>query len=115
MKGKSPLLPIALTVAVFAAVNTAACSTTVGHDLHKTANDTAHASKDTYITSKIKAQYLTAKGLDSDNVHVTTDRGVVTLRGTVPSETQEHQAVEIARKTDGVKSVENYLQAATKQ
>jgi osmotically-inducible protein OsmY len=44
--------------------------------------------------------------LDDSNINVDTDRdGVVTLRGTVSSNADRERAVDIARRTDGVRKV----------
>jgi hyperosmotically inducible protein len=66
--------------------------------------------KDSVITTKIKAK-LAAEHLGSaKHISVDTDRdGVVWLSGTANSQAEVDKAVEIARKTEGVKSVKSDL------
>jgi hyperosmotically inducible protein len=66
--------------------------------------------KDSAITTSIKTQ-LAAQHLNSlGNIHVDTDKnGVVWLSGTAHTQAALDQAVSIAHKTDGVKSVHSTL------
>jgi hyperosmotically inducible protein len=66
--------------------------------------------KDSAITTSIKTQ-LAAQHINSlANIHVDTDNdGVVWLSGTSHTQAELDQAVSIARKTDGVKSVHSTL------
>ncbi|HEX7328316.1 MAG TPA: BON domain-containing protein [Casimicrobiaceae bacterium] len=71
--------------------------------------DRGHASafvKDSVITTRIKAK-LAAEHLESlTNIRVDTDAdGAVWLSGTVGSDDEAQKAIDIARNTDGVKSV----------
>jgi hypothetical protein len=51
-----------------------------------------------------------ASDLDDSNINVDTDRdGVVTLRGSVSSDADRARAVDIARRTDGVRKVVDSL------
>jgi osmotically-inducible protein OsmY len=68
------------------------------------------ANSDPWITAKVQAKYFLdedVKGLDLD---VTTREGVVTLQGTVETESERRHAVAIARNTDGVREVRDELQ-----
>ena len=66
--------------------------------------------KDSVITTKIKTK-LAAEHLSSaKHIKVDTDRnGVVWLSGTANSQEEADKAVEIARSTEGVKSVNSKL------
>ena len=66
--------------------------------------------KDSVITTKIKTK-LAAEHLGSaKHIRVDTDRnGVVWLSGTANSQQEADKAVEIARNTEGVKSVNSKL------
>jgi hyperosmotically inducible protein len=66
--------------------------------------------KDSVITTKIKTK-LAAEHLGSaKHIKVDTDRnGVVWLRGTANSQEEADKAAEIARNTEGVKSVKSDL------
>jgi hyperosmotically inducible protein len=64
-----------------------------------------HALANTALTGKIKAKIALDDTLDASNISVDTVDGVVTLTGTVTSDAQRTRAVQLARETDGVKSV----------
>jgi len=66
-------------------------------------------TRDSLITSKVKAKLLGDEGLKSLNVSVETSHGVVLLSGFVTSAEQIRQAEEIAASTEGVRSVKNSL------
>ncbi|WP_322102580.1 BON domain-containing protein [Paraburkholderia sp. J41] len=66
-------------------------------------------SGDALITAKAKAALLAASGLDSGNIHVTTDAGVVTLSGAVPRRAQKEQAERTVKQIDNVVGVRNTL------
>jgi osmotically-inducible protein OsmY len=48
------------------------------------------------------------------DIHVATSNAVVTLSGKVASAAERDRALQLARETDGVKSVTDQLQVATK-
>jgi len=59
---------------------------------------------DSWLTSKVKAQLLTAKGISSNNIKVVTENAEVFLMGLV-SDSESTQAVNIARNVSGVERV----------
>jgi hyperosmotically inducible protein len=61
------------------------------------------------ITTKVKADLLTAKNVKSTHIHVKTRKGVVWLTGTVPSSEDKSAAADVAKNVDGVDSVKNHL------
>jgi hyperosmotically inducible protein len=61
------------------------------------------------ITTKVKADLLTAKNVKSTHIHVKTRKGVVWLTGTVPSPEDKSAAADVAKNVDGVDSVKNHL------
>ncbi len=61
-------------------------------------------SNDSYITSKVKAQFVTENKFPANYVKVVTEHGVVYLLGIVTTK-EANDAVEIARNTDGVTKV----------
>ena len=73
------------------------------------ANETAHAKEevsDTWITTKVKADLLTEKGIPGSDIKVETNKGVVSLSSTVAvTESQKDVAVAITKKIKGVKAV----------
>lgn len=64
---------------------------------------------DSTITTKVKAAILTDPLLNPSQINVTTNQGVVTLIGTVNSESMVVRAAEVANTQKGVKSVQNEL------
>lgn len=65
---------------------------------------------DSAITTTIKAKFLKDSFFKAKNIHVVTEKGIVTLSGELSSSTETNQAVEIATKTDGVKKVISKIQ-----
>jgi osmotically-inducible protein OsmY len=66
-----------------------------------------------WISTKVQAQYFADADVKGRSIDVATANGVVTLSGTVDSETAHRRAVEIARATDGVRDVEDHLRVET--
>ena len=66
-------------------------------------------ASDTAITSELKAKFLAEKGLDSMDIKVQTNKGIVTLRGQVLKESQARTAERITRETKGVRGVQNKI------
>ena len=67
---------------------------------------------DAWITMKIHADYINENTLDGSDIDVDTDKGVVTLSGTVATEAGRARAMAIAKGTDGVKGVNDKLRIA---
>jgi len=61
---------------------------------------------DAWITTKVKSEFTTTKGISSTDISVTTTNGVVTLTGTATSKHEKTKAVNVAKKVKGVKSVD---------
>ena len=81
----------------------------VGEKVAKTANEAERALEAGTLTAKIKSKMAlddTVKALDID---VDTNGGVVTLTGTVHSAAERTRAVQLARETAGVTSVNDRL------
>lgn len=64
---------------------------------------------DATITAKVKSSIIAEPDIEAMNINVDTANGVVTLRGTVHSSAESDRVEEIARNTNGVKSVDNKL------
>ncbi|MGZ5131150.1 MAG: BON domain-containing protein [Caldimonas sp.] len=80
----------------------------VAADAKGAMNKAGEVLDDSAITAKVKTALLadpTVKGLQID---VDTKNGVVSLKGSVPK-AESDRAVQIARETSGVKSVDNQL------
>ena len=61
---------------------------------------------DAWITTKVKSEFGTTKGIKVTDISVSTNDGVVTLTGNVESSMEKNHAVRIARQIKGVKSVD---------
>jgi osmotically-inducible protein OsmY len=83
-------------------------------------SDAADAVKHTYrgvkteaadvtVTTKVKSVLHDNKTIGDADIHVTTDGGVVTLRGEVPSREVANNAEQLAQQTEGVTRVNNEL------
>ena len=61
---------------------------------------------DTWITTKVKADLVTEKGIPGTDIKVETNKGVVSLSSTTAvTESQKDVAVAIAKKIKGVRDV----------
>lgn len=65
--------------------------------------------KDSYITTKVKAELAKDRGTSATHIHVTTKDGVVMLDGTVASTAEKELAEKDAKKVKGVMGVHNGL------
>lgn len=64
---------------------------------------------DQWITTKIKTRLAATPGVSALRINVDTEKGVVSLTGTVSSKQEADKALQIARETKGVKGVVNKL------
>ena len=72
----------------------------------------ARAVKDGWLVLKVHSEMVDEDLLSGSNIDVDVKDGVVTLRGTVPTEAGRARALEVARKNNGVKSVVDRLTIA---
>jgi hyperosmotically inducible protein len=70
---------------------------------------TANAADDAAVTTKVKAALFAEPGLKTLQINVDTQDAIVTLQGTVDSDTLRQRAVQIASSTDGVRQVVDKL------
>lgn len=80
-----------------------------GKKIEAGAERAADATADAATTAAVKAALIAAPDLSALAIDVDTKNSVVTLNGTVKSEIQKSQAVEVAGKVNGVKTVINNL------
>jgi hyperosmotically inducible protein len=85
-----------------------------GHATKEAVATTGEVITDTWITTKLKADFVNEDTLKGSNINVDTTNYVVTLKGTVTSAAGKTRAAEIAKTTKGVKSVINTLVIAPK-
>jgi hyperosmotically inducible periplasmic protein len=76
----------------------------------KAVEATADTVKDAAITAAINAELARDSALSAIKVNVDTNTGKVLLRGTAPTAVAREKATELAKKVDGVVSVDNQLQ-----
>ncbi len=62
---------------------------------------------DAWITTKVKSELASTKGIKSTEISVSTNDGVVTLTGSIPTAKEKAKAVRVAKHVKGVKSVES--------
>ncbi|ULQ48015.1 BON domain-containing protein [Flagellatimonas centrodinii] len=67
----------------------------------------AQGMTDVWITTRVKALYLYSRNVDNASISVSTDRGIVTLRGSMANGASGALAIELARNVGGVKQVQS--------
>lgn len=96
-------LAISMFGAPFAMANEA-----VTDDKKTTAyEDSSQPVSDTWITTKVKADYLADDDIKGLDINVSTTNGVVTLAGLLDTQALVDKAVAVAKGTRGVKSVDS--------
>ena len=82
-------------------------------DAQRKAGDAADgvgdAAANAALTSKVKTKFLADTAISGLRIDVDSNNGVVTLTGTVPTAAEKTRALQVARATDGVKSVVDRL------
>ena len=81
----------------------------VGEEVAEGANEVERAASDAAMTAKIKSKMALDDSVDALDIDVDTTNGVVTLSGAADSEISRNRAVQLARETDGVRSVVDLL------
>jgi osmotically-inducible protein OsmY len=79
----------------------------------QSATQPAERQDDAWITTSLQGRFYADDAVRGRNVNVSTQNGVVTLQGTVDSETARQRAVAIAREVDGVTDVQDQLRVDT--
>jgi hyperosmotically inducible protein len=80
-------------------------SSKLSSDTKDVANDTKHEVSDSWITTKVKSEFLADSVTKSFDIKVVTTNGVVVLSGTLPNKDAVAHAKDVAEKVKGVKSV----------
>jgi len=84
----------------------------IGAKASQAASEAQAALADGSVTAKIKAKMTLDDTVQSRDIHVDYANGVVTLSGTVANSAQRKRAVDLARETNGVRSVTDRLVVA---
>ena len=72
-------------------------------------NGSHHPIKDSYITTKVKAELAADHDTKARDIHVATVNGIVTLRGVAASAAEKDRAEHDAMRIKGVRSVNNEI------
>lgn len=105
MKNNLLIAAASMLLVGMTSVNADTTMQSVGNGISDAAQSVGTVMDDTAITTFIKAQFVKEPSLSAFKIGVETDKGVVTLSGTVENSAEYQRAVDIATKTDGVKSV----------
>jgi hyperosmotically inducible protein len=84
----------------------------IGEKVADVANAAQDAISDGAITAKIKSKMALDDTIKARDIRVSTTDGAVTLSGKVGSTAERDRALQLARETDGVKSVADRLEVA---
>lgn len=80
-----------------------------------TQEQSAQPGTDGWITTKVKTELMTNKGIPSNDISVTTSNGVVTLTGILDTREQVQQTVAVAKAVKGVQRVDSSGLTARKE
>jgi len=72
--------------------------------------DAVARAADAAVGTSVRTALQADTSLAELNILVSASNGVVTLTGRVPSQTEKHRAIELARETEGVRSVVDRLE-----
>ncbi|MGA7874753.1 MAG: BON domain-containing protein [Desulfoferrobacter sp.] len=75
----------------------------------KSMEQAGRAASDAWITAKVKTVLMFSKDTEGSDIEVSTEKGVVTLTGTVTSQAQASRVVQITRDVQDVKEVNSAL------
>jgi len=81
----------------------------VGERIGAAADTVGEAFSDGTITAKIKSKMALDDAIKASDINVSTSDRVVTLSGKVRSASERERALQLARETEGVKSVNDQL------
>jgi hyperosmotically inducible protein len=80
-------------------------ATEVGQEVGEKAEDVGGTIEDASITSAVKMKFANDELVTASNINVDTEKGGVTLTGTVASQAELNRAMQLARTVNGVNSV----------
>jgi hyperosmotically inducible protein len=85
----------------------------VGEKTAQAADQARRAVSEGTLTAKIKSKMALDDLVKASAIDVDTSNGVVTLSGTVATEAERQRAVQLARETEGVRSVQDRLRVGS--
>lgn len=104
------MLAVVLSTAVMSGSALAATTTdSAGAKIDSSMKKVDSYMGDSAVTAKVKSALIDDKAIKSNDISVKTDNGVVTLSSFVGSQAEGEQAVAVATKVEGVKSVSDKL------
>ncbi|HWG11263.1 MAG TPA: BON domain-containing protein [Rhodanobacteraceae bacterium] len=96
----------AILVALAVAPLTQVAAQEASGSMQSSDQSVSQKASDTWITTKVKSELATTKGIKSTDISVTTNDGVVMLTGSVNTAHAKHMAEHVAMHVKGVKSVD---------
>lgn len=100
---------LALAAATASAISFSFASAVFAQPTSLAANDTVQkteeAVSDTWITSKVKSSLIANKDINGTAIKVETNKGVVSLSGTVKTDAERELAIRTSKEIKGVKAV----------
>jgi len=81
-------------------------TTAAAHD-NSVQSDSVQPGTDAWITTKVKAELMTAKDVPGTAISVSTMNGIVTLAGIVDNKEQVQKSVALAKAIKGVRDVDS--------
>jgi hyperosmotically inducible periplasmic protein len=118
------LLGLAMAMPAFAQETAGEAMHSAGDNLKQAGSDTAAAAEDAYhgtkievkdttISAKVKRAMHDDQMVSGSEIHVSTNAGVVTLKGQVSSREAAAHAGDVAARIEGVKRVDNQLMVSS--
>jgi osmotically-inducible protein OsmY len=107
----------ALALGVALALGIGGCANHMGAKQVSNSGEAGHRGavqtvSDATINTKVKAALVADEMVKAREINVDTLRGVVTLNGTVHSAAEKNQAINLARKVEGVADVKDNLKVS---
>lgn len=104
---RNSMYAAALTLACAAIPVGQVAAQETGSSMHSASDNQTVPDKaaDAWITTKVKSEFGTTKGISATDISVTTNDGMVTLTGTAESQAEKDSAERVAKAVKGVKSV----------
>ena len=93
----------AIGLAIALASGIPGCAVTSGHET------VGEYADDATITTRVKTRFAKDPTVSAMRIHVDTDKGMVSLRGTAKSQAERDQAERIAASVPDVKGVQNNI------